>query len=235
MNACTCVKKDPVFVTCKQWKLTTAAMLVQVNSIVLAAAVTFPTTIDSAAANSSAQSLYSALNTNPGSVYTASNAALLTSATVAITNASLATSTVAPRAATVLPTGKAPVQFLLSGNSTLACDPTCVAVAGRKLLASEQAGGLMTKLQDSWQAMAEGKQRHSRRRGLVALPCCTTAPASIKVMHGICLVTVVWTQLLIQIVHGTCPVTNMWTQLSIKVLLGTWSITNMWTIVFDIS
>lgn len=149
---------------------------VQVNSIVLAAAVTFPTTIDSTAASTAAHSLYSALNTNPGSVYTASSAALLTSATVAITNASLASSLVTPRPSATLPTGVAPVQFLLSGDSGLTCDPTCVAVAGRKLLASEQAGGLMTKLQDRWRAVVGQEHRHRRGRGLVALPCCTTAP-----------------------------------------------------------
>lgn len=153
----------------------------QVSSITLAAAVTFPTTIDSASASTAAQSLYHTLNTNPGQVYTASGAELLTSATVAITNASMASSTISPRPPAALPPGVAPVQFLLSG--ALTCDPTCVAVApsGRKLLASEQAAGVMTKLQDRWRGVVGRGQ--GRRRGLAALPCCTTAPASIQVSY----------------------------------------------------
>ena len=139
--------------------------------------MTFPTTLDSATASSAAHSLYSALNTNPGQVYTASGAQLLTSATVAITDASLATSPVPPRPSVALPPGVAPVQFLLSGDLT--CDPTCVASSGRKLLASGQTSGLVTKLQHSWHAVVGPGQGSGR--GLAALPCCTTAPASTQV------------------------------------------------------
>ena len=78
--------------------------------------VTFPNTAGSALATAAASSLANTLTSNPGQVYTASGAALLASAVVAITNvsqaSSLVTSLVAPPAQ--IAPGPAPVQYLLT-------------------------------------------------------------------------------------------------------------------------
>lgn len=90
----------------------------QVNTINLDSEVTFPNTAGSALATAAASSLYSTLSSNPGQVYTASGAALLTSATVAINNVTQATSYVTSLetpAAQIGP-GPAPVQYLLTAN-----------------------------------------------------------------------------------------------------------------------
>ena len=91
---------------------------VQVNTINLDTEVTFPNTAGSALATAAASSLTSTLSSDPGQVYTASGAALLTSATVAITNVTQSTSLVtslATPAAQIGP-GPAPVQYLLTAQ-----------------------------------------------------------------------------------------------------------------------
>ena len=91
---------------------------VQVNTINLDTEVTFPNTAGSALATAAASSLTSTLSSDPGQVYTASGAALLTSAMVAITNVTQATSlvtTLATPAAQIGP-GPAPVQYLLTAQ-----------------------------------------------------------------------------------------------------------------------
>ena len=93
-------------------------LLLQVNTVLLNTEVTFPSTAGSALATAAASSLATTLTSNPGQVYTASGAALLASAVVAITNvsqaSSLVTSLVAP-SAQIAP-GPAPVQYLLTEN-----------------------------------------------------------------------------------------------------------------------
>ena len=90
----------------------------QVTTINLNTEVTYPTTAGSALATAAASSLTNTLSSNPGQVYTASGAALLASATVAITNVTQATSLVTSLETPMaeIGPGPAPVQYLLTAN-----------------------------------------------------------------------------------------------------------------------
>ena len=90
--------------------------MLQVNSISLDTEVLFPNTADSALTSAAASSLSSTLSSNPGQVYTASGAALLASAQIAISNVTQdSTMPLAKPVAQIAP-GPAPVQYLLTAN-----------------------------------------------------------------------------------------------------------------------
>ena len=88
------------------------------STITLDTEVTFPTTAGSALATAAASSLTDTLTTDPGQVYLASGAALLTSAAVSVTNVTQTTSLVTSVATPVaqIGPGPAPVQYLLTAN-----------------------------------------------------------------------------------------------------------------------
>ena len=95
---------------------TPSCVAVQVDTVLLNTEVTFPNTAGSAIASAAAASLKDTLSSNPRQVYTASGAALLASAVVAISNVTQTSSlpVVAPPAQ--IPPGPAPVQYLLKEN-----------------------------------------------------------------------------------------------------------------------
>lgn len=90
--------------------------LLQVDTVLLNTDVTFPNTAGSAVAAAAAASLKTTLLSNPGQVYTASGAALLASAVVAISNVTQSTSLPVVAGPSQIPPGPAPVQFLLKEN-----------------------------------------------------------------------------------------------------------------------
>lgn len=97
------------------------------DTVLLNTEVTFPNTAGSAVAAAAAASLKSTLLYNPGQVYTASGAALLASAVVAVSNVTQSTSRPVVAAPSQIPPGPAPVQFLLKENLVgLLADSPCL-------------------------------------------------------------------------------------------------------------
>ena len=95
---------------------TSGFVLLQVDNVLLDTEVTFPTTAGSEIAAAAAASLKSTLSSNPRQVYTASGAALLASAVVAISNVTQTSSLPEPASPAQIPPGPAPVQYLLKQN-----------------------------------------------------------------------------------------------------------------------
>ena len=98
------------------------------DTVLLNTEVAFPNTNGSAIASAAAASLKSLLASNPRQVYTASGAALLASAVVAISNVTQSSRLPTAAVSAQIPPGPAPVQYLLKENLVrLLLNPVAVA------------------------------------------------------------------------------------------------------------